>query len=381
MKRIGLHVGQNEITAVIVERGKVIWSAATPLQADSGAITAAHIAVSLGALLSRLPRDSWRTQRVTTAFGLPWGRVKLVKGVPAISRRRELVSMLRLSTNRFVASTRPVIITGAIAVADGSDGEICIGIADVSLMEAVTRAITAQKLRVGCIVPAAAIKLVEETLEMRDADPAYNGYETGIAIAARIAGADRSLKLGLRPSDNPAAIAPDTSRRRVTVAAGCLVAAGLVYFGSQLNIERQNVTRDRLAIHKIAVVSDSVAREDADLGHLNRDLISTTSFARRRISTALLLGAITQALPAEAAITTLRIDTTTVDVVTLSPRTAAVIDALADVPSLATPTIIGPVSRETVGPRELERATIRLHIVPDLNRAKIRFEVEREQDR
>jgi len=378
MKRIGLHVGENEITAVIIEWGKVVWSAATPLQVNSGTITAAHVVIALDSLLSRLPRDSWRTLRVTTAFGLPWGRVKLVKGVPAIGRRRELESMLRLNTNRFVASTRPVIITGAIAV---SEGEVSIGIVDVSLMEGVTRAIANQKLRVGCIVPAAAIKLIEKTSETRDGDPVSDGHATGIAIATRVAGADRSLKLGLRPSDNPSAVVPDTSRRRVSIAAACLVAAGLVYLGSQLNIERQNMTRDRLAVRKIAVVSDSVAREDADLGRLHRDLITTTSFARRRISTALLLGAITQALPADAAITTLRIDTTTVDVVTLSPRTAAVVDALADVPSLATPTIIGPVSRETVGPRELERATIRLHIVPDTNRAKTRFEVDREQDR
>ena len=256
MKRIGLHVGQNEITAVIVERGTVIWSAATPLQADSGTITAAHVVISLGTLLGHLPRDSWRTLRVTTAFGLPWGRVKLVKGVPTISRRRELESMLRLNTNRFVASTRPVIITGAIA---GSEGEVCVGIADLGLVEAVTRAIADQKLRVGCIVPAAAIKLVEKTPETHD-DHATDGYAAGIAIATHVAGGDRPLKLGLRPSDNPAVVAPDTSRRRVSIAAGCLVAAGLVYFGSQLNVERQNVTRDRLAIRKIAMVSDSVAR-------------------------------------------------------------------------------------------------------------------------
>ncbi len=112
------------------------------------------------------------------------------------------------------------------------------------------------------------------------------------------------------------------------LAAGILVAAALAYFGSQWNIERSNVARDRATIRGIAMVSDSVAREDADLGRLNRDLVTTTSFSHRRISTALLLGAITQALPAEAAITTLRIDTTTVDIVTLSPRTAAVVDAL-----------------------------------------------------
>jgi hypothetical protein len=377
MRHIGLHIGRHEITAVIVERGKVIWSAASPLDAEPGTNAISCIASSLDVLLGRLPNDRWPALRVTTALGSPWGRVKLIKGVPAVSRR-ELLSMIRLNTNRFVASSQPVIVTGAITV---SDGEVCIGIADLSLVEAVTRAIVDHKLRVGRIMPAAAIKLTEDPSGSRDDGSDSAGYATGVAIAARAAGANRSLELGLRPRDNSAAVLPDTSRRRVMLAVRFLVATLVAYFGSQLNTERGNVMHDRVAIHSIAMVSDSVAREDADLGRLNRDLLTTTSFARRRISTALLLEAITQALPAEAAITTLRIDTTTVDLVTLSPRTADVIDALADVPSLATPTIIGPVSRETVGPRELERATIRLHIVPDFNLGKTRFEVEREQDR
>lgn len=370
-------MGRSEITIVIVERRRVVWSASAQVEAEPGTTAVQRVISSAGSLLDRLPKGTWPAMRVVTALGAPWSRTKLLNGVPAVHRRRELVSMLRLNTSRFVASTRPVIITGANVI---SAGEVQIGIADLSMVEALTRVIADHGLRVGSIIPTAALQSSDDASGSPVDESDAVDHAAGVAIASRAANTWRSSKLGLHARDNPAAVIPDASRGRVALAAGILAAVGLAYFGSQWDIERGNVARDRAAIHGIAMASDSVAREDADLGRLSRDLVTTTSFSRRRVSTALLLGAITQALPAEAAITTLRIDTTTVDIVTLSPRTAGVVDALADVSALAAPTIIGPVSRETVGQRELERATIRLHIVPDFNRGKARFEVERDED-
>lgn len=352
-----------------------MWSATAPLDTDQE--MSANITSALGGLLDSIPKKGWPAMRVKTAVDLPWGRVKLVRGVPSVRRHGELIALLRLNTSRFVASSRPVIITGANVT---SPGEACIGIVDLSVVQAITTAIMSRKLCVGQIVPVAGLE-ADRNIPTSSEMSASAGAGASEVIATRIAGTRRVVPLALRARDNPAALVPDASRRRVATAAIFFAAALLVYFGNQLRIERSDLTQARNSIRRLAVWSDSGIREDAELGHLAHDLATATNFSRHRVSAALLLGAITQALPADAAITTLRIDTASVDIVALSPRTADVVDALSDVPEVATPTIIGPVSRETVGTQELERATIRLRISPDYNRGKIRFAVERDGGR
>src|SRR5690606_16601406 len=88
-------------------------------------------------------------------------------------------------------------------------------------------------------------------------------------------------------------------------------------------------------------------------------------FEEGRRSTALLLASITDALPNESAITMLRIDTATVDLIVMSTRAADVLGALDRMPGVVAPEIVGPVSREISGDRELERATIRFRYQPE----------------
>lgn len=378
LKRIGVYVDQCDIAVAVVERGKMVWSAAAPLSVDHHMSDHGRVASTLGLLLDRIPKSRWPGLVVNTAIGAPWARVKLLKGVPPVNRHSELVSLLRLNTSRFVASSRPIIITGALAT---SSGDVHVGVADRSVVDAITNEITSRKLRMGRIVPATSIDLGGNSPGSAGRASTVRELSTGETIAVRVATARGLMPLGLSAQDNPAAAVPDISPKRITVAGAVLVAVALLYVGSQLNIERVTLARDAAAVRRMAAVSDSGVREEAELRRLNRDLANAANFSRHRVSTALLLGAITQALPAEAAITTLRIDSANVDIVALSPRTAAVVDALSDVPNVASPTIIGPVSRETVGPRELERATIRLRIAPDYDRGKASFAVDRGTDR
>lgn len=380
-----MYISQRDVTVAVVDRRETVWVATTSLGADEHASEPTVITDALGLLLDRVPRTRWPVLRVNTSLGMPWARLRLVKGMPPVSRRGELVSMLRLNTNRFIAASRPVLITGAIAV---SPGEASVGVADRSMVDAVTHEIMKQKLRIGQITPAALLEFDERLHGLTSGEPSRDEPLSSEAMAAAAATGSRGISrgmsggmsLGLRPQDNPAGSTPDASRKRVAIAGVALAAAGLIYMSNQLNAERLSLGRNEAAVRAIATVSDSGMREEAELGQLNRDLASAANFSRHRVSTALLLGAITEVLPEEAAITTLRIDTANVDIVTVSTRTAAVVDALSDVANLAAPTIVGPVSRETVGARELERATIRLRILPDYGRGKTRFVTERDGD-
>jgi hypothetical protein len=286
--------------------------------------------------------------------------------------------MLRLNTTRFVAASRPITISGAVTT---SGGDVRVGIVDSGVVDAVTRAIADRKFRLGRIVPAMSLESDSISLDSRHDTDAVRDGAGRESIASLVATARGSMKLGLAARDNPAATLRDVSSTRLGAAVLALAGAVLVYFGGQLNGDRISLTRDRAAIDSIATVSDSGVHEQAYLTRLGADLARAADFSRRRVATSLLIGEITRALPLEAAITTLRIDTSNVDIVVLSPRTAAVVDAVSDLPDVESPAIIGPVSRETVGPKEFERATIRLRISPDYNRDKTAFEVARENDR
>lgn len=375
---VGVYVDAHAVTVMCVEGGATVWSESVLLPAGSQRGDYTGIAVTLGSILDRIPKRRWPATRVETAVAAPWARVKVLHGVPTIARHRELVAMLRLNTTRFVAASRPITISGAVTT---SGGDVRVGIVDRGVVDAVTRAIADRKFRLGRIVPAMSLESDSISLDSRHDTDAVRDGAGRESIASLVATARGSMKLGLAARDNPAATLRDVSSTRLGAAVLALAGAVLVYFGGQLNGDRISLTRDRAAIDSIATVSDSGVHEQAYLTRLGADLARAADFSRRRVATSLLIGEITRALPLEAAITTLRIDTSNVDIVVLSPRTAAVVDAVSDLPDVESPAIIGPVSRETVGPKEFERATIRLRISPDYNRDKTAFEVARENDR
>jgi hypothetical protein len=376
MRCIGVYVSQSDITVAMVKGNETVWVETASLSNNQRMVENTTIASELGILLDRIPRPHWPDPRVNVTMGPPWGRVKLVKGMPPVTRHSELVPMLRLNTNRFIAASRPVLVTGAVVTAPG---EANVGVVDRGLTDAITHEIFEHNLRIVRIAPVILPERQERSKAQTGAGNNLSEPPSSEELAVAAARGKMPYALGRR--DNPAASLPDISRKRLAFAGITLATATLIFTATQFRIERAELTRNAAAVRRIAAASDSGIGEEQALGQLDRDLATAAKFSRRRVSVALLLGAITQALPAEAAIATLRIDTANVDIVELSPRTAAVVDALSDVPNLVTPTIVGPVSRETIGSRELERATIRLRIAPDYGRGMTRFVVERDGDK
>lgn len=370
-----MYLDHHVVKVVVVEHGEIVWSATAQLDADRTSGDSAPIAAALGELLDGIPKYSWPKLRVDTAIGTPWSRVKLVKGIPSVRHRKEVIAMLRLNTSRFVASPRPVVITGASAV---SAGQYHVGVAEVGVIGAITGAICDHNMRVGQIVPAESIDSDALSAPPTDEVSSAGMRTTGEAIAVQVATGHVASQLALRAKDNPAITLADVSGGRIAAAVTMLLLAIGAYFAAQGYIDGARLARNRTELRSMQVLSDSGAHEEAELGRISRDLASAAKFSRHRGSTALLLGAITQALPAEATVTTMRIDTANVDLVVLSPRTAAVVDAMSDVANIVAPTIIGPVSREMVGAHELERATLRLHMLPDYGHAKTAFEPQRD---
>jgi hypothetical protein len=91
---------------------------------------------------------------------------------------------------------------------------------------------------------------------------------------------------------------------------------------------------------------------------MSEALAEVAAFDASRRSPTLILSQLTRALPENAALVTVRLDTAGGTMVILAPRAAAALAALDRVAAVIAPEIIGPVTKEMAGTRELERATM-----------------------
>lgn len=171
------------------------------------------------------------------------------------------------------------------------------------------------------------------------------------------------------------------TRRRATAAAGALIIAMAIAVlapGITAKHTAQRAGRELAMLARRERRADDAAVE-AHRNEVFLQEIARFEHARRPVT--LLLGALTDALPPESAITTLRSDSAGVDLVVVSSRAAAVLGTLDRVPGIVAPVIVGPISKELAGAHEVERATI--HFVYDPDAVKIArkpYAVERQKD-
>jgi hypothetical protein len=112
-----------------------------------------------------------------------------------------------------------------------------------------------------------------------------------------------------------------------------------------------------------------LASEHAEAMAVRRRVEQVTSaldevarFADYRGSPLALLAGLAAALPAESAIVTLRVDSVSVAMVALSSSATMVVTRLERSGFAVSPEIVGPVTRERAGGREVERVTIRFRL-------------------
>jgi hypothetical protein len=119
------------------------------------------------------------------------------------------------------------------------------------------------------------------------------------------------------------------------------------------------------AVARIAAVQDrrrAASDTERELARITGALAEAAAFDSARYSPTLLLADLTAALPTGSAVVAFRVDTASGSVVALAPRAAAVVQPLERLPGLVSPEIVGPVTRETVAGRELERVMVRFGV-------------------
>jgi hypothetical protein len=390
---IGLSIGSDHLRAVGVRAGAVRWTLEAERAADSA--LAAEIVTLLGhATLPRWPRPA-----VAVAIGPAASQTKRLTGLPAIADDTALRAVVRESTSRFFLRNGVPLVVSGVRVAE--PGMAWAAAFEEPIVHGVESACRTLGLRVRLIAPTvvALSRGLEDDERIEWDDGAVRAE---LAIAGRTMTATRRVSnvvdhenppsahvphvvdalrvLGQNgwrfadaygatqlPSDEPLALRTmsgdldaGVSRRsiRVAAAAFCIAtAAAIVAPGVSSAVQNH---RTGHALVALGARQREAGRAERDLARMDAALAEVSAFDASRRSPTLLLASLAHALPETTVLVTVRIDSTGATIAILAPRATAALAAVDSLAQVTSPEIIGPVTKEVVGTRELERATMHI---------------------
>lgn len=387
---LGIAVGAEGIRAVALNGGRIV--AATEARVGPGDSLSAAVAELLsGAPLPRFPRP-----RVVVALGPSLAQTRRIAGLPPLDDGRMLAQVVREGAGKFfLRNGVPLATTGVRIVEPGTVWAAALDERAVRQVEAGCRA---AGLRADRFVPAVAVlgrALTGDHLRWPDgpavAEVELQGGElravrrlsaSAAADAPPPAAVPALARLGEEgwrfadaygaaslPEYEPMVLRPagarapgDVPRWRLALAGGALAAALLF---AAVAPALQAMGAEDAAAARIAAVQDrrrAAADTERELGRITGALAEAAAFDAGRYSPTLLLADLTAALPAGSAIVAFHADTAAGSVVALAPRAAVVVQPLERVTGIVSPEIVGPVTRETVAGRQLERVMVRFGI-------------------
>ena len=391
---LGIAVGADRVRAVALKAGRIV--AATEAEVGPGDSLAAAVAELLaGAPLPRFPRP-----RVSVALGPSLSQTRRIAGLPPLEDGRLLAQVVREGAGKFfLRNGTPLATTGVRIVEPGT---VWAAALDERAVRAVEAGCRAAGVRVDRFVPAVAV------LGRALSDARVLWPDGGTVAEVRLAGGElesvRRLPAAQAPGTPPPAAIPALARlgeqgwrfadaygaaslpdyepmvlraRASTsgvpgwrLALGGAAAAAALAFAAVAPALRAMRAEDE-AVARIAAVQDrrrAAADTERELERVTDALAEAAAFDHKRYSPTLLLADLTAALPPGSAAVAFRADTAGGSVVALAPRAAAVVRPLEKVPGIVAPEIVGPVTREALAGRELERVTIRFGL--DLERRR-----------
>jgi len=392
--QLGLGVGAGSLRAVGVRRGRIMWALDAELEPGES------VADAIAVLLAAAPRPRWRRPAVSAAVGPSAVQTKSLAGLPPLTDAAVVERLVREGAGRFFLMNGVPLTTGGVRV--DAPGTAWAAAFEAPLVAALEAGCRAARLRLRAVVPTVAVlgaSSDDSAVWWSDGDvrvhvalsgrrlttvrrlgrggPAAEKAQSSPSIvpalavlgseAWRYADAYGAAVLGAR---EPTALrfagrsreSGVTSRWRIGVAVGVLAACVIaVLIAPGLAAER--VSRNastRLAA--LGAARRDAARGGAQVRAVSAALAEVAAFSADARSPTLLIASLTRALPEGSAVVAVRVDTAGGTLVALAPRAAMVLGALERVPGLIGPEIVGPVTREIAGTREVERVTVRFRL-------------------
>lgn len=388
--RLGLGIGRYRVSAVLVDGSAVKW-AATRARSDDELL--AHV---IAALLHECPRSRLRPPVVVAAIGPAASQLKLVTDLPPLSEPGATAAVVREQASRFFLKNGvPLVFSGARHASPTSawvatfEEPVVRNVADAChdaglTLHAVTP--TAVALQFATTAPTVVWRDddVELTITYADGEPSHIRTSPcaersvalpGVApvfadVANRVGDLLDAVGAARVPRREPIVVVGEPlnltqqpTRRRLAISwAICALAtilALLAPIATSMRIEHAAHHRDA-AMHAKVLGAERDAQE---LGSATAALGALAAFSQSRRSLTLVLAELTRALPDGNAIVAMQVDSAgRGTVVAIGPHAAAVVDAIERVPGFAAPVIVGPVTREATGSKELDRVTVRFRV-------------------
>lgn len=387
---IGVGVGRDSVRAVALHGGRIVWTVER-----AGGTEA--VGQTIESALAEAPIPRWPRPRAVVAVGPAYVQTKRLTGLPAIADSSRLGDVVRESPGRFFLKNGVPLATTCRPSSDGPPWGAAI---ERPLLDGIANACRVRRVRLAEVVPTVVVLGVDdgETSTKRvmwtDGDVrlelSFDGGELLKAVRVTTPADPRGADVS---SADLNVLGPDGHRFADALAAARLRRGTVLSWGGPTDAAAARVPRWRLAAAAMAVlvagtawltaagVSAQLAERDAsqyltrladarrDVTYAERELARVTgalnevnAFDAPRYAITALLADITKALPDESAIVTLNLKRDTGNLVALTPRAATVLASLDPIPGVEGVEIIGPVTREVLAGRTLERVTVRFHL-------------------
>ncbi len=320
-----------------------------------GAVDPRHVGEVLDAILARVPRrrGAIRSGRVIVALSPALVQYKRLFGFPELPDERLAGAVLREGVTRFFRRTDDHLVTSAVERRD--DGTRWAAACAASSIEAIGKACHAHGVTLVAVVPLATI--AHEPAEARCEDA---------QMVARLVSQRRAVRCDLAHGvASPAPVSRSVARATALSLAMVVVLSLLAPI-----LAARVVTKRAKAEHDAILGRETQARHLAiELARVSDALHTLGSRGGEGRATLPLLERIGAGLPTGAAVTHLQVDSGGGTLVALAPSADGVLNGLATATAVAEPEIFGPVTRERVGDRDLERVSLRFRHAP-IMRAK-----------
>jgi hypothetical protein len=391
---VGLGIGAESVRVVLVTRAGVVrWHREVArASADLPSLERA-----LREALAAMPGRRWPHLRAVAALGPHCTQVRLVSELPPLGNPRAMARVVAESPHWFFLRNGAPVTTGGVRLVD--ERSAWAAAFERPVVETIAHACREARMRLDAVVPTAAVLhagLADQAVSWIDGgvrcDIVYEGHVlhsvirtpstaavgdassahvpgdrlAGIgrdawryadALGAVTAGPREPLRLGAKALTGPPAQGVSSWRGAATYLAA-ITALLLVAVTPGLRAWRTEVLAER-EVRARASGRHGVAVTAQQLERVTRALAEGADFARHRRSHLSLLTSLTKAFPTNAWVMALRTDSTGGHLVSLSGGAAGVLAAMDSVEGITGAVLLGPVTNEVAGAREVERATIR----------------------
>lgn len=389
---IGLAVGAESVRAVAMRSRRIVW-AVERARGDE------PLERTIAQLLADAPLARWPGARVIAAVGPAQAQTKRLAGLPPVCDRSRVGDVVRESASRFFLKNGVPLQTTWAAFPDGTIWGAAV---EQPVIDAIRGACRGRRLRVAAVVPTVAVlgqtcdASATRRLVWKDgAFCAEITFDRGHMTAIRRVNGIASLSPAEHTFD-PAleCLGPDGSR--FADALGAAQAFGQTTLGWPLDGRKDNgpsLPRWRLVVAGLSLMTaagawlaapglaarvaersaaarlSALAPERREAVAVEREVAKLTAalgevaaFDATRHGVGALLGDLTAALPDESAVTTLRMSGSDGSMMALTPRAAVLLTKLDGIRGVGGAEIVGPVTREVIAGKALDRVAVRFRL-------------------